>query len=132
MGAGQRSFFRPDGMVLPSPVPGRPIGGRRKFHRFVCGHARRAAAHHHQAVGQHLQQTGVLPQPVRANENVYQAIGDLGYLLDKDDYLELFGRFSALVARATSAMPSRRQAILSAMGVRERELADRAEIILRS
>ena len=41
----------------------------------------------------------------RANENVYQAIGDLGYLLDKDDYLELFGRFSALVARATSAMP---------------------------
>ncbi|WP_065441263.1 Abi family protein [Bifidobacterium pseudocatenulatum] len=68
----------------------------------------------------------------RANENVYQAIGDLGYLLDKDDYLELFGRFSALVARATSAMPSRRQAILSAMGVRERELADRAEIILRS
>ena len=68
----------------------------------------------------------------RANENVYQAIGDLGYLLDKDDYLELFGRFSALVARATSAMPSRRQVILSAMGVRERELADRAEIILRS
>ena len=66
------------------------------------------------------------------NENVYQAIGDLGYLLDKDNYLELFGRFSALVARATSAMPSRRQAILSAMGVRERELADRAEIILRS
>ena len=45
---------------------------------------------------------------------------------------KLFGRFSALVARATSAMPSRRQAILSAMGVRERELADRAEIILRS
>lgn len=41
----------------------------------------------------------------RANENVYQAIGDLGYLLDKDDYLELFGRFSALVARATFAMP---------------------------
>ncbi len=40
----------------------------------------------------------------RANENVYQAIGDLGYLLDKDDYLELFGRFSALVARATSAI----------------------------
>jgi hypothetical protein len=47
---------------------------------------------------------------------VYQAIGDLGYLLDKDDYLELFGRFSALIARATSAMPSRRQAILSAYG----------------
>ncbi len=68
----------------------------------------------------------------RANENVYQAIGDLGYLLDKDDYLELFGRFSALVARVTSTMPSRSQAILSAMGVRERELADRAEIILRS
>lgn len=41
----------------------------------------------------------------RANENVYQAIGDLGYLLDKDDYLELFGRFSALVARSTFAMP---------------------------
>lgn len=118
MSAGQRSFFRPDGMVLPSPVPGRPIGGRRKFHRFVCGHARRAATHHHQAVGQHLQQTGVhrnlcahdercycVRYDGRANENVYQAIGDLGYLLDKDDYLELFGRFSALVARATSAMP---------------------------
>lgn len=63
---------------------------------------------------------------------MYQAIGDLGYLLDKDDYLELFRRFSTLVARVTSAMPSRSQAILSAMGVCERELADRVEAILRS
>lgn len=29
----------------------------------------------------------------RSNENVYQAIEDLGYLLDKDDYLKLFRRF---------------------------------------
>ena len=68
----------------------------------------------------------------RANENVYQAIGDLGYLLDKYDYLELFRRFFTSVARVTSAMPSRSQAILSAMGVCERELADRVEAILRS
>ena len=48
-------------------------------------------------------------------------IGDLGYLLDKDDYLELFRRFFfALVARLTSAMSSRSRAILPAMGVRER------------
>ena len=143
MGAGQRSFFRPDGMVLPSPVPGRPIGGRRKFHRFVCGHAPRRITIKrldsifnrlvfYRNLCAHDERCYCALYDGRANENVYQAIGDLGYLLDKDDYLELFGRFSALVARATSAMPSRRQAILSAMGVRERELADRAEIILRS
>ena len=93
------------------------IFNRLVFYRNLCAHDERCYCARYDG---------------RANENVYQAIGDLGYLLDKDDYLELFGRFSALVARATSAMPSRRQAILSAMGVRERELADRAEIILRS
>ena len=93
------------------------IFNRLVFYRNLCAHDERCYCARYDG---------------RANENVYQAIGDLGYLLDKDDYLELFGRFSALVARATSAMPSRRQSILSAMGVRERELADRAEIILRS
>ena len=93
------------------------IFNRLVFYRNLCAHDERCYCARYDG---------------RANENVYQAIGDLGYLLDKDDYLELFGRFSALVARVTSTMPSRSQAILSAMGVRERELADRAEIILRS
>lgn len=43
------------------------------------------------------------------------------------DYYDSRRRPSAVVF-----MPSRSQAILSAMGVRERELADRAESILRS
>ena len=79
------------------------IFNRLVFYRNLCAHDERCYCARYDG---------------RANENVYQAIGDLGYLLDKDNYLELFGRFSALVARATSAMPSRRQAILSAMGVR--------------
>ena len=68
------------------------IFNRLVFYRNLCAHDERCYCARYDG---------------RANENVYQAIGDLGYLLDKDDYLELFGRFSALVARATSAMPSR-------------------------
>lgn len=93
------------------------IFNRLVFYRNLCAHDERCYCARYDG---------------RANENVYQAIGDLGYLLDKDDYLELFRRFSTLVARVTSAMPSRSQAILSAMGVCERELADRVETILRS
>lgn len=93
------------------------IFNRLVFYRNLCAHDERCYCARYDG---------------RANENVYQAIGDLGYLLDKDDYLELFRRFSTLVARVTSAMPSRSQAILSAMGVCERELADRVEAILRS
>lgn len=66
------------------------IFNRLVFYRNLCAHDERCYCARYDG---------------RANENVYQAIGDLGYLLDKDDYLELFGRFSALVARATSAMP---------------------------
>lgn len=56
----------------------------------------------------------------RANENVCKASGDLGYLLDKDDYLELFRRFFRIGREAESVMSSRSRAILPAMGVRER------------
>lgn len=66
------------------------IFNRLVFYRNLCAHDERCYCARYDG---------------RANENVYQAIGDLGYLLDKDDYLELFGRFSALVARATFAMP---------------------------
>ena len=62
------------------------IFNRLVFYRNLCAHDERCYCARYDG---------------RANENVYQAIGDLGYLLDKDDYLELFGRFSALVARAT-------------------------------
>lgn len=70
------------------------IFNRLVFYRNLCAHDERCYCARYDG---------------RANENVYQAIGDLGYLLDKDDYLELFGRFSALVARVTSTMPSRSQ-----------------------
>ena len=58
------------------------IFNRLVFYRNLCAHDERCYCARYDG---------------RANENVYQAIGDLGYLLDKDDYLELFGRFSALV-----------------------------------
>lgn len=93
------------------------IFNRLVFYRNLCAHDERCYCARYDG---------------RANENVYQAIGDLGYLLDKDDYLELFQRFSTLVARMTSAIPARSQAILSAMGVCEQELDDREKAILRS
>lgn len=53
------------------------IFNRLVFYRNLCAHDERCYCARYDG---------------RANENVYQAIGDLGYLLDKDDYLELFGR----------------------------------------
>ncbi len=54
------------------------IFNRLVFYRNLCAHDERCYCARYDG---------------RANENVYQAIGDLGYLLDKDDYLELFRRF---------------------------------------
>ena len=60
--------------------------------------------------------------------SVYQAIGDLGYLLDKDDYLELFRRFSH-IGRTGDVRHAIAERDPVRRGCASRKLADRVEAI---